>query len=223
MAKQKTETDETIRDDVWAALVNDVRVDETGINVDVAGGTVYLTGIVPSLFEKKTAAEIAARTRGVLDVDNELLVTPREARDDKDIAHDVRAALARDAWVDEQRIQIAVIQGIVYIKGTVVDGQSKEAASNDAWIVPGVLDVVNDLDVAPHVSRTDKDIAEELRTDLERNIRIEPRQVRVQVRDGVVYLEGSVNSIIQRWLSEDMARWIPGVVDVVNHLTIEGP
>ena len=223
MPRREPIADETLRDEVTTALKNDVRVDETGINVDVVGGTVYLTGVVPSLFEKRTAAEIAARIKGVLDVDNELQVTPQVVYSDDQIARDIRGALARDAWVDESRVKVIVSQGVAYLTGTVQDGVERKAATDDAWTVPGVLDVINELDVAPHSLRTDDEIAAELQRDLDRNVRINPKKVRVRVRDGVVYLEGTVSTIIQRWISEDIARWIPGVVDVVNHLTIAGP
>lgn len=223
MAKPSPKSDDALRAEIAEALQNDVRVDASGINVDVTSGTVYLTGVVPSLFEKRTAAEIAARIKGVLDVDNELQVAPQEARSDEQMAKDVRGVLARDAWVDESRVKVVVSQGVVYLSGTVQDGMERKAAADDAWTVAGVLDVVNELAVAPHALRTDEEIAAELRRDLDRNVRIKPRQIRVEVRDGVVYLEGTVNTIIQRWISEDLARWIPGVVDVVNHLAIEGP
>jgi osmotically-inducible protein OsmY len=223
MAMRKPTKDETIRDEVTEALANDVRVDESGINVDVVGGTVYLTGVAPSLFQKRTAEEIVGRIRGVLDVDNELQVAPQVVRSDDEIKADVRGALARDAWIDEQRIDVVVDQGIVYLKGTVQDGKDKAAAGDDAWTVPAVLDVVNDLAVAPHVSRPDEEIATELRRDIERNVRIQPQQIHIKVRDGVVYLDGTVSAILQRWICEDVARWIPGVIDVVNHLAIEGP
>lgn len=223
MPRHEPIADETLRDEVTTALKNDVRVDETGINVDVVGGTVYLTGVVPSLFEKRTAAEIAARIKGVLDVDNELQVTPQVVYSDEQIARDIRGALARDAWVDESRVKVVVSQGVVYLTGTVQDGVERKAATDDAWTAPGVLDVINELDVAPHSLRTDDEIAAELQRDLDRNVRLNPKKVRVRVRDGVVYLEGTVSTIIQRWISEDIARWIPGVVDVVNRLTIAGP
>jgi osmotically-inducible protein OsmY len=115
---------------------------------------------------------------------------------------------------------VIVSEGVVYLTGTVEDGQEKAAAEDDARTVQGVMEVKNDLDVAPHVTRTDDEIETELRRDLERNIRTRPGQIKVSVRDGIVYLDGTVDTVIQRWISEDMARGIPGAVDVINHLSI---
>lgn len=202
------------------ALAADVRVDESGINVDVVGGTVYLTGVVPTLVQKRNANYIASRIKGVLDVDNELITAPLLTISDIDIETDVKAALKRDAWVDEKRITVRVDDGVVYLTGTAEDAIIRSAAEDDARAVKGVVEVVNDIAVVPTPARLDDDIAADVRRDLERNIRIKPKQVHVEVTDGVVFLKGTVATVEQRWIAEDLARWIPGVVDVINELKV---
>jgi osmotically-inducible protein OsmY len=77
---------EHLRAELEDALANDVRVDEQGINIDLVAGTVYLTGIIPSYYQKRIAGQLAARIKGVLDVSNELIVRPVSGCSDDQIA-----------------------------------------------------------------------------------------------------------------------------------------
>lgn len=221
MEQRPKRSDEEIRRDVLDALANDARVDESGINVDVVEGTVYLTGVALSAPEKRVAKEVASRIKGVLSVEDEIQVSPLARRPDDEIERDVVRALTRDVWVDASRLQVRVDDGVVYLSGTVEDSTSRSAAEDDAWSVRGVTEVVNDIAVMPSPARLDDDIARDVRQELERNLRIKPKQIHVEVRDGVVHLRGSVSTVSQRWVAEDLARWIPGVVDVINELSFE--
>lgn len=203
------------------ALANDARVDAGGINVDVVQGTVYLTGVAPSVPEKRAAREIAGRIKGVLVVDDDIQVSPLVKRADPEIRNDVVRALTRDVWVDASRLQVRVDEGVVYLSGTVEDATSKSAAEEDAWSIRGVTEVVNDIAVIPASAVLDDDIARDVKQELERTLKIKPDQIHVDVRDGVVHLKGSVSTVSQRWVAEDLARWIPGVVDVMNELSVE--
>lgn len=220
MAAQAGKSGEDIRRDVWDALVADVRVDESGINVDVVDGTVYLTGVVPTLVQKMIARRIVGRMKGVLDVDNELQISPLYVRSDIEIESDVEAALKRDALVDERRIRVRVDEGIVYLSGTAEDITVRAAAEGVARTVKGVMEVVDDVAVVPAPTRLDSEIAEDVRRDIERNLRIKAKQIHVEVADGVVYLRGTVATAEQRWIAEDLALWTPGVVDTFNELKV---
>ncbi|MBI2953986.1 MAG: BON domain-containing protein [Chloroflexi bacterium] len=222
MAALAARSDDETCKAVGDALAADVRLDGSGINVDVVGGTVYLTGVVPTLVQKRIAQEIAVRIKGVLDVDNQLLTSPLLTRSDIDVESDVKAALKRDAWVDEKRITVRADEGTVYLSGTAVDFISRSAAEEAARTVRGVIEVVNDIAVVPAPARLDGEIAEDVRRDIERNVRIKPKQIKVEVTDGVVFLRGTVSTAAQRWIAEDIARWIPGVLDVVNELSVSG-
>ena len=215
-----TRADVDVSRDVVDALTSDIRVDAGNIDVDVIGGVVYLRGSVPSYYEKRIATEIANRIKGVVDVVNELRVAPVTPRTDADIQADVRAALARDVWVDENKIAVYVSGGVVYLSGTVDSYTEKSYAESDAWSVSGVIDVVNNIVIRPVPTRGDEEIADEVRTDLARNIRIDPTKISVDVRNGVVYLRGTVATIEQKWLADEVAWWTAGVRDVMNELQV---
>jgi osmotically-inducible protein OsmY len=213
-------SDAEVRQDVLDALNVDMRVDASHISVDVANNVVFLRGMVSTNFEKRTAEDIARRIKGVRDVANELRVFPAQPRPDQQIADDVRAALASDVWVDERTIEVGVSNGVVYLSGTVDGYPAKSHAEAAAWGVAGVIDVVDNLTVTPPSARTDAEIAREVRSDLEKNLRLPPDAISIDVRGGTVFLRGSVASVEQKWLADEIAWWTAGVRDVVNELKV---
>ncbi len=213
-------SDAEVRQDVLDALNADMRVDASRIDVDVTNNVVFLRGVVSTYFEKRTAEGIVRRIKGVRDVANELRVFPAQPRSDQEIADDVRAALASDVWVDERTIEVTVSNGVVYLSGTVDSYPAKAHAEAAAWGIAGVLDVVDNLTVTPPSARTDAEIAREVRSDLDKNLRLPPDAISIEVRGGTVFLRGSVVSLEQKWLADEIAWWTTGVRDVVNELKV---
>jgi osmotically-inducible protein OsmY len=69
------------------------------------------------------------------------------AADDLDIKSDVESALKWDSYVDASRINLDVKNGIVTLRGNVEGPLEKRSAGDDAWDTPGVVDVVNELEL----------------------------------------------------------------------------
>jgi len=165
--------------------------------------------------------EDANRIKGVVDVIDELRVTPVTPRADEEITREVRAALARDVRIaDFTKISVNTINGVMYLSGTVSSYTDKYYAGSDAWKVPGVVNVVNDIVVQPVPTRSDLEIAEDVRRALFRDIRVDASKIAVDVRNGVVYLHGSVPTYSQKRQAEDDAWWVTGVRSVVNELAV---
>lgn len=223
---KQSRTDAEVERDVRDALYSDVRIDSRNVDAIVQDGIVYLRGAVPDVVQKSVAREVTERIKGVRTVVNELEVTPAELRSDADITADVVAALVRDSLVDENKIEVETNGGVVYLRGIVGSYTERRSADTDARTTPGVLDVVNELTVALAPSRSDEVIEADVRLALETNIAIDLSDVHVSVKNGVVTLSGNVPAVAQRWLIDEVVRWTPGVVDVVNDLgvvTLQGP
>ena len=69
------------------------------------------------------------------------------ARADEDIKRDVDTALFYDEVVSSLGVKVSVNDGTVILDGQVNSDQAKRLASDDAWQVPGVKDVKNELQV----------------------------------------------------------------------------
>ncbi|HEY8477956.1 MAG TPA: BON domain-containing protein [Chloroflexota bacterium] len=70
-------------------------------------------------------------------------------RSDEEIKRDVEDILFYDTWVPAHSIRVDVKDGRVTLTGTVSTSTEKRAAGEDAWDVIGVVDVVNNLQIAP--------------------------------------------------------------------------
>jgi osmotically-inducible protein OsmY len=68
--------DRAITTSVKAKLLEDKNTGGLSINVDTLNGTVALSGFAKSLTEKEQAGRLAAGTRGVREVRNNLIVRP---------------------------------------------------------------------------------------------------------------------------------------------------
>ncbi|MGH2459519.1 MAG: BON domain-containing protein [Chloroflexota bacterium] len=216
-------SDADVRRDVLDALETDVRVDSARLSAEVVNGIVTLRGLVATEFEKHVAEDLVRRIKGVRDVATELRVVASPPRPDEQVAADVRAALSRDVWVDDSQVAVRVRDGVVYLSGSVEAYSAKSHAEGDAWGVDGVADVVDAIALDHKPTRADAEISREVRADLDRNLRLEPRAVTIDVQGGTVYLRGTVTTIEQKWLADEIAWWAAGVRDVVNELTVEQP
>ena len=69
--------------------------------------------------------------------------------------------------------------------------------------------------------RTDQEIQKDVMAELRWDAQIQPNEIGVAVKDGVVTLTGWVESYLKRWAAEDAARRVAGVKAVANDLEIQ--
>lgn len=215
-------TDTQIHHDVLEELKWDSRVDETEVGVEVDNCIVTLTGTVTSWAKRQAAQEAARRVIGVLDVANDIKVKVPGglARTDTEIAQAVRQALEWDVFVPEEKISSTVSDGWVTLDGTVERWSQRADAERAVRNLIGVKGVVNRITVKPTKPVTE-DVSKAIEQALERRAEREAKRIRVDVRDGLVTLTGSVRSWAERKSVVAAARFTPGVRDVQDNLRTE--
>lgn len=134
---------------------------------------------------------------------------------DERVKRDVRNQLNWDCRLDASQIEVEVSEGTVTLTGTVPNYLARQTAELDAFTVPGVLSVENDLHVRyPEPRRVPRD--SEVRKDIENlfrcNVDIDAADIGVFVVDGSVTLEGTVESLWQKGKAEDLAATVTGVI-----------
>lgn len=217
-----TYADVEIEEHVTRVLARNQRLEFTSLEVEADDGAVTLRGIVPTVWQKKLAEKIARRVPGVQRVLNDLKVHPTAFWTDADITETIRAVLARDLRIDEQRVSVRSRDGIVELEGTADTYAQRAAIEAAAWAVGGVMDLANNLTVVALPPRvTDDQIAADLKATLDRNLKLDLSRIDVHVVQSRAYLRGQVSTLLQKVLVEDCAWWTPGVRSVVNILMIQ--
>jgi osmotically-inducible protein OsmY len=71
------------------------------------------------------------------------------------------------------------------------------------------------------LTRTDEEIQKDVLQELKWDATIQPNEVGVSVKDGVVTLSGWVDSYLKKWAAEEAAHRVPGVKAVANDIEVK--
>ncbi|MHB8842075.1 MAG: BON domain-containing protein [Candidatus Aquicultor sp.] len=185
----------------------------------VVDGIVYLQGHSESVFEIERAADIVASAPGVKDIVSEVRIKTDVLITDVDLVDEVMQRLRVEPTIEAESLTASAKNGTVKIEGTVKNIKQKMLASNLAKQMPGVVKIENDLAVSEHPVSLDVATENEVLRALEMS-RINMTNMRVNVLDGVVYLDGTVDTYGQKELAQKIAGKIPEVRFVQNDLVI---
>src|SRR5437660_11923473 len=73
------------------------------------------------------------------------------------------------------------------------------------------------------VTRSDEQIQRDVLAELKWDARVQPNEIGVAVKDGIVTLIGWVDSYTKRWAAEEAARRVRGVKAVANDIEVRLP
>jgi osmotically-inducible protein OsmY len=223
--------DGEIAAEIRARLRADVRVDDKLIDVAVDDGFVTLTGAVGSAAERKRASA-GAWISGVRGVDASGLEVKWWARDrmrrqprspilsDEEIEVAYNKALRNEPQFTMAEITAESDEGVVTIAGVVETLQAKRRAEALAEEIAGVRRVRNFVRVRPPEQTPDENVREQVRESLQRDPYLQDYELEVRVRNGKVYLRGTVDTHFEKSRAGEMAAGVFGVVDIANNLAV---
>jgi osmotically-inducible protein OsmY len=220
MERKNMKSDEEIKCDVDNELDWNLEIDSTDIATKATSGTVTLSGFARSFYEKHQAETTVKRVAGVAAIANDLAVRPTgtDALSDPEIAREAVAALKMEFPVSWQNIKAVVHEGRVVLEGTVERQYLRERAESAVRRLRGVLDVRNCIQVKPIL------VAGDVKADIEaafkRNAAVDADHVAVEVRGSEVTLRGEVRSWAERDQASQTAWSAPGVINVLDELTV---
>jgi osmotically-inducible protein OsmY len=144
-------------------------------------------------------------------------------KSDNQLQRDVIDELSWEPSIDAAEIGVAVADGVVTLTGQVRSLAEKWTAEHVAKRVAGVQAVANDIVVRlPDESqRTDAEIARVALNALEWDVWVPHHRVMVSVSDGMVKLEGEVDTQQQKQAAERVIRQLTGVKGVTNLLHVK--
>jgi osmotically-inducible protein OsmY len=199
----------------------DPKVDNASIAVSAEDGEVTLRVTVGSFREKREAANATERVYGVKSVKNELKVNilDKDARDDAELRGAVLQAMMLDSLVPGT-IDANVVDGWVTLTGKAVWQYQRDEAELVSGNVLGVLGV-DDQVALENPRPAAPDVKESIKRALERNAKVDAKDLSVDTYNGTVSVTGTVSS----WSEHDAAlaaAWAaPGVTDVEDHIVVD--
>lgn len=223
-------SDEAIARDVRRALEASTGLEGVDLSVRVQNGYVTLEGALKQPAEATHAMELARGVVGVRDVVDRTSVTPRDEAGDEDIRASLERALALDARFRGNPIGVEVEGGIARLTGAVDSAEERELAADYALAAGADFVDIRELSVgereddAPRpggVVRDDGLIEDAVRAALSLDPRLDDEAVRVEVRDGVATLRGSVRTLAAREAATERAQQANGVRGVRNLVDVE--
>jgi osmotically-inducible protein OsmY len=142
-------------------------------------------------------------------------------KNDQLLQSDVEQELRWEPGVRSERIGVSVAGGVVELDGHVESYFEKWAAERAAMRVANTRAVASEIevDLPSSATRTDADIARAAADHLAWNACV-PDTVRLQVTEGRIQLEGTVEWQFQRQAAEDAIRWLKGVRSVTNEVSV---
>ena len=140
-------SDSEIAQTAASALRLNSLVPEGQVKVKVESGWVTLTGEVDWSYQLARAEQCIRPLAGVRGLDNQIIIRPRASG--KNIKSEITAALTRQAMREAQHITVEVEGGVVTLRGKVRSLAEREAAVGAAFSAPGVVRVVDKLQVGP--------------------------------------------------------------------------
>jgi osmotically-inducible protein OsmY len=218
------QTDAEIQRAVLRELERDTRVEQTEVGIEVDEGVVTLAGTVTSWAKRHAAQEAAHRAAGVLDVANDIEVTPVDAlaRTDTEIAHAVRRTLEWDVFVPDQRIQSTVSKGWVTLEGEVDFWHEREEAERAVRTLVGLRGVTNRIRLSGGPARGGSgEVRASIQEALARHAERVASRIELTVTDGKVTVVGRVASWAEKQAVLDGARSAPSIEVVEDQLMVD--
>lgn len=216
-------TDEQIRKDVIEEIKWDPQTSDIAphIGVGVDNGVVTLSGMVDFYAQKLAVEKAAQRVSGVkvVAVDIELKGINGNVTD-TELGEAIRNSLSWHSAINEDKLEIKVDNGWVYLTGTVKWDYERKAAERAIEKTVGVKGIVNHVKVENEIVEP-KEIKRKIGEAFHRHATVDTESITVDVNGSAVTLRGKVSSWAEREDAEDVAWTMPGVTEVINNLVID--
>ena len=206
-----------------AILTEELKFDPNDfpIALRMEDGTIVMEGMVSNVGLKKRALLLAMGLQEVQGVVDRLRVRPSVSMSDDEIRDHMRGALTQESALNGLDINIEVRDGVVDLEGQVWSLSHKRLAGVLAWWIPGVLDVINSIEVNPPEEDSDGELSDAVRLALEKDRLVDAQSLKVSTNGYVVTLEGVTGCAAEREAAEDDAWFTWGVNDVVNNIVVD--
>ncbi|WP_293036424.1 BON domain-containing protein [Paraburkholderia sp.] len=197
--------DTQLKQDVLGELVFGSALDASRIRAELANGIVMLAGVVPSLAQAHAAERVVQRVSGARSVvmRTRVEVPVTNPPGDEEIADMARAVLHWTAGVPERAVEVEVVNGHLFLWGTVEWEWQRELAIRSLVRLRGVTGITSRVEA--HQRLYPGKISERIGRALLQYVEGEAARICVEMNDGVVTLKGTVASEAERAVAHGVA------------------
>jgi len=217
-ARAGTLDDMDLRSNVESSIRGTAATASLHLKVRVERAVAIPEGIVRDLNQADEVAELAAKVKGVVDVDRSGLRLDFAAASDEALASRISRTVAELPQYASALPKVTVDRGVVTLIGTIANASWRRELRTLCGGIEGVVDVVDRLE-----SPATPDARIQRALDRVFSPRATPRfpgTVRAAARDGVVTLEGFVPRLYDKRVAERNAWSFNGVRRVDNRLEL---
>lgn len=214
-------TNEELQKKILEAINWEPLLSGAEIGVLVIDGVVTLTGSVNSYVKKEEVEKAARNVLGVKAVVEkiEVVLNDQTHKSDNEIASEIINAFKWHWDIPNERVQVRVENGWVYLSGSLEWNYQKEAAKKAVRVLIGVKGIVNNIMIIS-LSK-DRINKKDIEDAIERNRIIANTAITVEVLDNSVTLKGNVESWFEKNEASRIAWKAPGVLEVKNNLHVD--
>lgn len=225
---------------IWTTYALSPYLRANDINVTVAKGKATLTGSVDEDVKSDLAKQIALGVTGISSVDNQLVIkevsppgTPSNGRsyadmvDDANLSTAVRSKLSWDSRTQDLDARVSTLAGKVTLTGTAGTAAVKTQAEQIARNTRNVMDVDNQLRIAPtpmgprspvapgaSSDLSDTWITTKIKSSYMYSSNVDSSDIHVSTMKGRVTLSGRVATGAEQALATEIAKNVRGVKSV---------
>jgi osmotically-inducible protein OsmY len=139
---------------------------------------------------------------------------------DQKLGLTIYRAFYADPRIGSAFTQVQVTNGVATLSGSVHSEAARQAAGEVAAKTPGVVRVINSLEIKPHLEHSDEKIYRNVRHAVGTDPQVNCFNIQVGVVNGRVYLAGPVATVFARSKIANLAAAVPGVTGVANALSV---
>ncbi len=189
------------------------------LGAETRDGVVFLLGHAQVVAAVREAELLAARVRGVKEVQSRVKVGEDLHLDDASIANAVERALVNSGRAEARKITTSADRGVVKLQGMLDTFEEIEEAVDLVYRVPGVRAVHSELRARHGVTAGDRALTNQLRELLSRED-LSRGTLKVHVVNGMAFLSGEVFDVDSKRRAEEVARQLSGITGISNTIQV---
>jgi len=172
-------------------------------------------------YRKKRAAERAAqRVHGVMVVACDIEVKIATLGSDAEIAEAIRDALRWNSAINNDKIEVRVDSGWVYLDGKVDCNYQKKSIEDSVQNLIGVKGISNNISIITKEINV-KDIKHKISEAFHRDAIVDSSAIKIEAIGTKVILSGTVRSWLEKQEAERIAWSSPGVLTLENKIKVD--